>query len=290
MSRGIHYMLSHPPHGEYLVVSIRSLRKWWDGPVYVYGWPHTGAWEIVESIGRDARLGIEAIEREPKYYGERDHLIDKIAIMEEAYEHDCSLLLDADTIISGKLDELFEAAERSGYVVAQFCNWLTTNGIIRNRVKRLLNYPELDLDLVRDCMETPYPSPNVGVFACVPGSPVMPTWREWTMIARTVFIPDESVMQALFPYFSRLGQAEIIDGRWNCSTMRFQSFPDEEIRVWHGHGNGFLRPRKAPKGHEMWWNLFMQAREENLGGIMDWPKGYRKSRYMKSCLKERGIE
>lgn len=272
--REIHYLLSHLPHGAYLVVSINSLRQWWDGPVIVHGWEHTGAWELVEKIGADSRLGVEARPRRPRYEGHRDHLLDKIALMESIYQVDSGLLLDADTIIVGELTELFEAAEQYGYAVTQFCNWKTTNSIIRNRVRRLQQFDALDQRLIQDCMETPYPSPNVGVFATVPGSPVMPIWYDWTYTAREVYIPDEAVMQALMPRFEREGIAKMMDGRWNCSTMRFQHIPDEEVRIWHGHGNSFLRPNKAPKGWQMWKPLYDEAWVKNLAGIQQWPERF----------------
>lgn len=287
MKRVIHYMLSHPPHGPYLVVSLNSLRRWCDYPVILHGWEETGSYDIVSQIANDPRLGpIWARGRDPAFRGHGDYWVDKIDIMLEQRDVDSSLLLDADTIIVGKLDELFEAAEKYGYAVTQFCDWKTTNNIIKNRVKRLLVYPELNLDLINNCLEHAYPSPNVGIFSCVPDTPVLHEWRRWSYIARDVFIADESVMQALLPKYVREGKAAVIDGRFNCSTMRFQHIPDNEVVIWHGHGNSFLRPEKSPKGHAMWWEQYQAALERNLGNIRDWVNKYDNKR-MGKCLKER---
>lgn len=270
MSREIHYLLSHPPHGAFLAVSIRALRNVWDGPIHVHGWPHTGAWEIVEAIGNDPRLQVTAHRREPAYRGRSDHLLDKISIMSEIYGVDSAVLLDADTIPVHSPVELFELAEQYGYVVTQFCDWMTTNSIIRNRVKRLLPFDALDKQLINDVLTHSYPSPNVGVFGTVPGSPVMPVWYDWSFTSRGVYIADESAMQALLPMFMRTGLGTIVDGRWNCSTMRFQHVPDEEVKLWHGHGNSFIRKDKSPKGFAMWWALYQDALQQDIGGINTW--------------------
>jgi len=284
--RRIHYMLSHPQHAPYLVVSLRSLRQWYDGPVTLHGWKSEGSGDIVTNIAADGRLGdTVAAPREPAFKGRGDSWLDKIDIMSAQYGVDSSVLLDADTIIVGPLDELFEATERRGYAVTQFCDWKTTNNIIKNRVKRLRNFPELDQMLVEACLESPYPSANVGIFGCIPGSPVMPVWRHWSYVTRNIFIADESVMQALLPRFIEQGLAEIVDGRFNCSTMRFQHVPDEEVRIWHGHGNSFLRPTKSPKGHAMWWKRFEEARAQNLGNINAWIDRH-DSKWMSRCIKE----
>lgn len=285
--RTIHYMLSHPPHGPYLVVSINSLRSWCDYPVVLHGWKETGSYDIVSQIASDRRLGlVEAEGRSPAFRGHGDYWVDKIDIMKEQNGVDAALLIDADTIIVGDLDELFVSAETYGYAVTQFCDWKTTNNIIKNRVKRLRDFPELDQQLIEDCLNYPYPSPNVGIFSCTPDNSVLSEWRRWSYIARDVFIADESVMQALLPKYVRAGKAKAIDGRYNCSTMRFQHVPDEEVKIWHGHGNSFLRPEKSPKGHGMWWKQYQEALETNLGNIQSWKDKYENKR-MRKCLKER---
>ena len=287
MNRCIHYMLSDTPHGPYLVVSLDSLKDWYSGPIVLHGWEETGAYDVVKEIAQDKRLGdIRVEKRAPAFRGHGDYWVDKIDIMMAQRGMDSSVLLDADTVIVGSIDHIFEATERTGYAVTQFCDWKTTNNIIKNRVKRLRPFTDLNQSLIEDCLQTPYPSPNVGIFGCVYESPVMKTWRRWSYIAREIFIADESTMQALSPPFVREGVCEIIDGRWNCSTMRFQHVPDEDVHIWHGHGNSFLRPTKSPKGHKMWWDRFEKAKEENLGNILNWLNRH-DSKWMRRCLKDR---
>ena len=54
------------------------------------------------------------------------------------------------------------------------------------------------------------------------------------------------------------------------AMMRFQSVPDDEVVIWHGHGDCWVRPDKCEKGTKMWWSWYQRCLEENLGGIAEW--------------------
>jgi hypothetical protein len=79
--RSIIYLMSGPAHLPYLVVSLRSLRQNWDGPIVVYAWPKS--FSIVQEIAKDNRLDIEARSRIPSYRGKNSQFVDKISLMRD---------------------------------------------------------------------------------------------------------------------------------------------------------------------------------------------------------------
>jgi hypothetical protein len=270
--RRVIYLLSHPPHAEQLVTSLWSLRNYWSGQIDVHGWEATGAWDVVDRVSQDKRLQVRGVKRTPPWNGRYDHLCDKIKSVMD-YQDGTTLLLDCDTLIAGDILPLFDAAEESGCCMTQFCDWMTSNGIMQTRIKRLLDQPLVtyEKEWVEECLANAFPSPNVGVFAAHWKSKVLDHWYGMTCRCREVFIADECTMQALqLPYVAN-GEMEILDGRYNNSTMRFGKWAaPEDVVVWHGHGGSFVRKDKSPKGFEMWMSVRSLCHTENLGGIAEW--------------------
>jgi hypothetical protein len=62
--------------------------------------------------------------------------------------------------------------------------------------------------------------------------------------------------------------------------MRFQHIGDDNVVIWHGHGDSFCKRSQDPetgewkfkseKGWEMWSNEYFPCLENNLGGVADW--------------------
>ena len=113
-------------------------------------------------------------------------------------------------------------------------------------------------------------------------SPVLPTWYAWTWLVRNIFIADETVLHALVTEYGSVGQLVVaLGGKYNCAP-KFQpkDLKDEDIVVQHYHGDSNVRQNKSPRGVKLWWPLYQECLEQNIGGIRDW-KDNIGNRYLK---------
>lgn len=282
MKRQIVYLISYPAHLPYLVVSLESLRKYWDGEIVVYAWSESS--DYVGRIAQDERLGIKAFYYDPSHKGRNAQFECKQQVMQNT-DCDVGLYLDADTMICKPLDLLFESAEEYGFAATQYCDRYTDWLIIRNRIKRLRAFSEIDNELIEKLLANKWPTVNGGVFACKPSSPVLPLWHEWTKAAREIYIADEVVLHTMMVKFGLSKEMTVVmeDGKYNCSTMTYlhpQGLRDDYVHVWHFHGDKCVkindkRPHEghwSPKGIGLWWPAFCSAVNRNVGGMKDWWK------------------
>jgi hypothetical protein len=180
--------------------------------------------------------------------------------------------LDADTAIQKPVTDLFVAAERHGYAISQFCDWVTTGNKIGQRLKSLQEFPTLDQDLIQELLNHRWPSLNNGVFAASPTSEVLPLWHQWTYDARGTFIPDEKTIHLCMAKYAPQNRfAVLTGGAWNCST-KYQpaDLDDKDVVIWHFHGDSNMRPNKCARGFSMWMPLFHYCLKANLGSMQDW--------------------
>ncbi|KKN88391.1 hypothetical protein LCGC14_0249540 [marine sediment metagenome] len=282
MKRQIVYLMSKPAHLPYLVVSLESLRKHWDGKIKVYAWAES--YDLVKRIAEDERLGIKASLFDPCHKGRNAQFECKQRVMQWT-DCDAGLYLDADTMIWSSLDLLFERAERFGFAATQYCDRYTDWLIIRNRIKRLRTFPEIDNELIEKLLTNRWPTVNGGVFACKPSSPVLPLWHKWTKAAREIYIADEVVLHTMMVKFGLSMEMTVVmeQGKYNCSTMTYlhpQGLRDDHVHVWHFHGDKCVkindkRPHEghwSPKGIGLWWPAFCSAVNRNVGGMQEWWK------------------
>jgi hypothetical protein len=69
----------------------------------------------------------------------------------------------------------------------------------------------------------------------------------------------------------KLGVA--MGGRWNCSPIkkyRPKDMAEEDVVVWHFHGDSATRFEKSPEGVAMWWAEYQGCLRDNVGGIAEW--------------------
>ncbi len=273
--RLITYLMSGPAHLPYLVASLSTLRDWAkDATVQVVAWPESH--EVVSRMCGDVRLGVDSVvRREPEYRGHCDQFLDKLRLVQSVSGYDSVLYLDADTTVHGPLTPLFEAAERCGFAATQFCDWTMRNGIPRSRVAELLKFPEVPECWVRSAVGTPsLPSVNGGVWAAVPESAALDSWRRWTEPCLSLFIADERVLHVVVAKYRACGYLGVLNGRYNCSP-KYQpaGLPDAEVVIRHYHGDSNVRPDKSPYGWELWAPIWRACLDEDLGGCRDWWRG-----------------
>jgi hypothetical protein len=158
-------------------------------------------------------------------------------------------------------------------------------------MESLREFPLIPSEWIDAALAPPCPSVNGGVWAARPDSPVLPVWHEWAFYAsfpRHTFIADEKVLHILQPRYVPQGKMIVMEGgAWNCSP-KFQpaNLRDSDIIVRHYHGDSCCRPDKSQKGMDLWWPIYQQVLQQNIGGIRDWrPKI--KNRWMDAL--EKGV-
>lgn len=269
MKTAVIFLMTGPSHLPNLCVSLMSLRNVWDGMVFVYAWEDS--FEIAEKICKDHRINAVPVLCHPThgYRGKNSQEISKIDLIQQIKDYDVVVYLDADLIIKKSIQPLIDATDNeSGSVITQFNSWSMRNGIPRGRVKRLLQFPEVDAEWVHESMKFQYPALNSGVFACRPDAPMLPEWGRWTEISRTIYISGES---ALHPISLKYKIPVLRNGVFNCSTKyQSPSLPDEDVAIWHFHGDSNTRYNKSPRGVRMWYPEFEKIMDQNVGEIEDW--------------------
>jgi len=265
--RTVVYLMSYPAHAPYLSTSLLTLRRHWAGNIEVYAWKESI--DIVRALCHDKRIGADAIEVEPEYRGKNDQFLNKIKLL-QMIGPGPNLYLDADTLVYGPLTEMFLAAEYYGFAATQFCDWDTGGKLIRNRLERLYEFPSITKSLIEDVTTNLYPSVNGGVIACTPHSPVLPIWHTWSFAAKSIFICDECVLHLMPSLFEDSEEIVVMPGVFNSSPKYVPKEDCGRVRIWHGHGDCWVRPAKSREGWTMWNKEFQEARRLNLGNIESW--------------------
>jgi len=239
---------------------------------------------LVDRISRDERLAITSVNpREPKYrkkdgIGNNSQFIDKQLMAMES-DADVLLYLDADTTVHGDLSLLFESAEQFGFCATQWNDWWTGPGMARKRVEALLEVEGIPAEAIYGITKSGvnWPSVNGGVWAAKPSSPVLPKWHDWTLACGGLFISDERVLHVMQSEFCPVGRMTTLmdKGRWNSSPIhRSPDIGDEDVVVWHYHGDANVRPDKSGgrgrKAVDIWWPIYWECLRENVGGMADW--------------------
>ena len=282
LSRSINFLLSGDAHAPYLVVALRSLRRHYRDRITAWAYPES--WETVKRIAADPSLQVEAQLWEPTYRGKNGQFSEKILMMQKS-STDLKMYLDADLIINGSLDPLFALAHDSGFVATQFCDWVTNTGTIKKRLSSLVGREGIDQAPLKDLLHKEYPSVNGGVFVCQKGTEILPEWYEATKKVIDLFIADETVLHTY--QNNRHGNFTVAGGgSWNCSPKYKPAYlADCDVRIWHGHGDSFVRQNKSPVGVAMWMPEYQACLEENTGNIQEWnAAAVQQNKHLKTLL------
>ncbi len=292
--QGVIYSLSGPAYAELLTVSLWSLRQHWPGDVAIFCGP--GCREAMEPLYADPRLHpLELIDHELPSVRRHAHYCVKPGIaLASPFEE--TIFLDADTIVLGEVDPLFEAP----LTVTQFSDWVTTGKIISGRIRQWMEGEPVMLphdtpanpgdlicfgrvisidpkrgdqprrtmvahpihhELASRCLESPRPAINTGVFAFTHAArKALVAWEELTLRGWRHSFTDEVALQLLCEHAG----ARVVDDRWNHSV---QFGRHREPIVRHFHGRKHVR---SATGAAIWWPWFEAARAEDIGGIYDW--------------------
>lgn len=287
MKSRVAYLMSGSPHLPYLICSLWTLRKHWNGELIICAWPE--ALDLTCQIAEDHRLQISDVRERIPEFTERNgscvnHSLDKIQMIQGMRgETDVVMYIDADTTIHNNIDPVMKTALDYGFAATQFNDWVSTGSKARNRLAKFEGLPGIDQSIVKLMRGEPWPSINSGVFAARPETPVLGAYYQYTLAAKKIFIADETALNLMQPLFCPLRQMVVVgdEGRWNCSP-KFQSkrLDNEDVAVFHYHGDSCVRPEtKCQRGFDLWWPIYQECLEQDVGNITKW-KDKIKTKYL----------
>lgn len=269
----VFYLISGPAHLPYLVSSIWSLRHQakFSGQVVVFCWPESyfGAKEMM----LDKDLDITLIQRTPRSRAHNGHFLEKIHLMQEYAGLPGALFIDADTLPVQPVDVVFDLLKYAKMVTVQFSNWTTQKRLIQGRLARIAHLEDCKEDLAR-CADEPIASVNNGVLACTSDSVCLARWAKLTeMVYDTVFIPDEVCLHPVVASDAFRREGVMMAGESGFNTSPKYPHPDlkeDQVRIWHFHGDSNVRPDKSQFGFNTWWPVFKNCINKNVGNLDRW--------------------
>lgn len=259
MTRGVIYFLcgNWSKYIGPLVISLHSLRKWWDGPVCVMvgtDFPEDSMpVKLLNLFGWDfIRHPLAPVRRHA-------HYVTKASLWRHS-PFDQTVLLDADTVVTGPIDDLFNAP----LTVTKFAHWITTGKIIGGRLKQWEDRG-IRAPLVKGLRAFSEPAINTGVVGwhCDAARETLEAWESLTLEGWQCSFTDELAMQILVA--ERPECIRLVDDRYNCSPVF--GVNRDDARIWHYHGRRMVR---RPEAGELYRPHLLAALEANVGGIADW--------------------
>lgn len=206
-----------------LLVSVRSLRKHWSGNVaLIYeDCPEWCAKELsksnVQLIPISRESGITTLARKSQLW--------------KYTPYKTTLFLDSDTLICQPIDSIFDMARKHGFVVTQFCDWVTSGRKIKGRIsewEKVIGREETDKAINYG------KAVNTGVFAWHGTPECLKEWERITLLGDkancTHRMVDELGCQVILhriPHY-------MAPQEWNASVR--YSKPDTKPIIIHYHG------------------------------------------------------
>jgi hypothetical protein len=257
MSHGVVYYNAGTSHLVRLLVSLQSLRRWYQGPVTVLSEKDDSS-KICFSIAE--RFNAQVTEWDCGLpAGKNRRLLAKTCYY-RGTPYETTIAIDADTVILGPMEELFCEAERSQFCVAQIGNWRSNNRIISRRLEFWRHIRPGDVDHALRFG----PAINCGIVAFQKDAEIFSEWLEAALPGRNSFIPDEVCCQLIIYKHPH----KILDRKWNCSC-KYDNAELPDTRIIHYHGDKHCR-LGLPFQAWRWVREFDQAVAENAGFLKAW--------------------
>jgi len=241
------------------IVCLYSLRKHYDGAITFYledPYPHefddVCKYFNVDVIHNEEKPELKALVRKTDMFANPPY--------------DRTLWLDADMVIMGSLDEMFDKLDDADVVIPHFCGWWADGPKISQRTKRFQGIAEqrhIDKALGH------YPATNTGILSFRKSDKWTKFVTDWVTLAHKgslahIFIPDEVSFQVLWPSIEEWGLKIFIANRkFNVSVLHDHG-GTEDIRVAHFHGQKHCLD--VPLCN-IWKNVFAEMCKDNIANI-----------------------
>lgn len=239
-----------------LLVSIHSLRKYYDGPITVFLAP--------EKHGEALRRDIEKLGAEVAYLENLSRSCDRHRIFRES-PYETTLSFDSDVIFRGPIDDLWEPLEREGVLVTRF--YTPPYGIDGtkeapgevNRMELLGNLhgfvDEAAFERAVRRVKCDRTDINIGVLGISRpnGDAFLADWSRLMERGRDKSIPilDEVLVVALIDDYAHYQADEV----WNCPAdefFRMTNIADAVILHYFGDGYRALGDQRMGRNARTW--------------------------------------
>ena len=249
MSQGIIYYNKSFGCVVRLIVCIQSLRKYYSGNITLFqdGEPDV---DLMKDLQKT--FGVDII------YDMNPNSVTLVRKIEISWKspYDYTALIDADTLIVGKIDELLEAPKNYEFVATNFAEWKSNGGTIKGRILRFKeSYPQY-----MDAAINFGPAINTGIYAFPKNSPFFKEWLEVAKVGEKMktWIPDEVACQILLPRY----KTHVLPTKFNVSVNYDPNTKDK--RILHLHGRKHVVQKPLCK---IWIDAFHQACIDNVCNI-----------------------
>lgn len=253
------------------LVALYTIRKYYNGPITFF--IETSPEGFNDSV---RYFGCDVVELEENT--KLKTLIRKTQIFANTpYEN--TLWLDSDTILVGKIDEMFGYLENYDVAIPHFSNWYSDGHIIKRRIN---NFKEHVSDKIFNIALEHKPAVNTGVVAYRRDSQFLRDWIDLTIKTNGLcFISDEVAFQVLYPSYQGIYIAPM---KFNVSA-RFGN-DVEDKRIVHFHGSKHSIPQFPLCAHH-WIPIFEEMRKGNIADINYFVDNYADRRLRKFLKGER---
>lgn len=205
-----------------LMVSINSLRKYYSGNITVFleNCDSNKFLEFVKS-NNVCIINLDTDNSDSAY-------VRKI-IVSQLSPYDKTVFIDADTLVVGDINEIFDNIDGYDLCVTRFCEWVSSGRIISSRIKKFDKY--LSEEDLRKAINYG-PAINTGVYGFSKNSHIFNEWLELAKIGQkeNIYIPDEVACQVLLHKY----KIKVIDSKFNTSAKYETNKKDKRIIHYHG--------------------------------------------------------
>ena len=239
------------------IVCLYSLRKFYDGPVTFFIEEPTTPKEFVD-VCKYFKADVVKLPGDPT----KGALVKKTQTLWNT-PYDKTLWLDADTIVNGKIDEMFDYLDdECSFAIPNFSNWWSDGKGISRRIKRLEGL--VPQEYLEESLKH-YPAINTGVFSYKKQTKFLREWIDLTLKVQSsgkrIFIFDEICCQILMPQFKK--EIKVVDPKFNVSVLYGNEIKDK--RVIHFHGSKEIISGVALC--EIWKSTFSEMCAPNIANI-----------------------
>lgn len=255
------------------IVAMNSIRKFWNGPATFYlETPYPKEFDEACKF-----FNFDIIHNDEKH--EYKTLIRKTDMFGNP-PYDRTLWLDADMVVVGKIDEMFDMLDDADCVIPHFCGWYSDGKIISKRIKRFEGIAEESH--FKKSMEH-YPAVNTGILSFRKSEKWKKFVEYWVDLAdrgskKHIFIADEVAFQILYPSAGEWGiKVAIAETNFNVSVLHDHD-KSKDRRVIHFHGKKHVLD--VPMC-DIWKQEFKTLMETNAANIKHYVDAYPDKRLAK---------
>lgn len=260
-TRGVIFFNRGPNMVTRALVSVYSLRKYYDGDITFYIEDPTPP-ELIECL---KNFNVNIVQNEKRH--DLKTLVRKSSLLEDP-PYDLTLWLDIDTLVVDKVDRMFDNLinNNADVCLTNFCNWMSNGSGISKRINGFKGL--IDEKYIQEALNK-HPAINTGILSFRKSYGWKKFMGDVTELARKgsekgIFIPDECAMQILYPSIAEWGlKCHISETDYNVSPLHDHG-NTKNPKIYHFHGDKHVLDVPAC---DVWKKEFNEMIEGNIGNI-----------------------